>query len=31
LDEFFILILITLYSLTAVISVYWFKNQPVTK
>ncbi|WP_414575206.1 COG4280 domain-containing protein [Anabaena sp. CCY 9402-a] len=29
-DEFFILILITLYSLTAGISVYWFKNQPVT-
>ncbi|AFZ56309.1 COG4280 domain-containing protein [Anabaena cylindrica FACHB-243] len=27
-DEFSILILITLYSLTAAISVYWLKNQP---
>lgn len=29
-DEFSILILMTLYTLTAGISVYWFKNQPVT-
>lgn len=29
-DEFAILILIALYSLTAGISVYWLKNQPVT-
>ncbi|MBD2302229.1 COG4280 domain-containing protein [Nostoc sp. FACHB-87] len=29
-DEVSILILMTLYSLTAGISVYWFKNQPVT-
>ncbi|MDB9341620.1 MULTISPECIES: COG4280 domain-containing protein [Cyanophyceae] len=29
-DEFFILILITFYSFTAVFSVYWLKNQLVT-